>query len=207
MRSPRTSLCFALVALTGLALGVALAQDSKKSQEAKAPAAPAASKEPAMPPMPKPGPEQAILKRGEGVWEARVEMRMGPPGTPPEVSTGVETNTLVGGLWLITDYKGSMAGTPFQGHGTMGYDAALKKYVGIWVDSMSTSLSRSEGDFDPKSNTLTMVGQTIGEDGKPMKFREVLQWPDPNTRAFTMYMAGPDGREIPGMTITYKRKS
>jgi len=62
----------------------------------------------------------------------------GPTGGPPEVSTGVETNTLVGGLWLVSDFQGRWGSQPFHGHGTFGYDTSKKKYVGIWVDSMST---------------------------------------------------------------------
>ncbi len=209
MRLQSTVFLTAVIVVSGLSLGVAAAQESKKPPEAKKPITPGAgtAREQAMPPAPKPGPEQAILKRDEGVWDARVEMHMGPPGAPPEVTTGVETNTLVGGLWLISDFKGTMGEQPFHGHGTFGYDTSKKKYVGIWVDSMSTTLAHSEGNYDAATNTLTMMGEGVGEDGKPMKFREVVKWTDPNTKSFTMYMPGPDGKEVPGMTISYKRKS
>ena len=209
MRSQGKLFWTAVIAVTGLALGAAAAQESQKLPEAMKPAAPTAGKagEHAMPPAPKPGPEQAILKRDEGIWDARVEMHMGSPGAPPEVTTGVETNTLVGGLWLVSDFKGTMGEQPFHGHGTFGYDTSKKKYVGIWVDSMSTTLAHSEGNYDAATSTLTMMGEGVGEDGKPMRFREVVKWTDPNNKVFTMYMPGPDGREVPGMTITYKRKS
>ena len=209
MRLQRTVFLTAVSVLTGLVLGAAAAQENRKPPEAKKPAAPAAitAGEHAMPPTPKPGPEQAILARDEGVWDASVEMHMGPPGAPPQVSTGVETNTLIGGLWLVSDFLGTMGEQPFHGHGTFGYDSSRKKYVGIWVDSMSTSPFRSEGNYDAASNTLTMTGEGVGGDGKPMRFREVVKWTDPNSKIFTMYMPGPDGKEVPGMTITYKRKS
>src|SRR5262245_51395340 len=96
-------------------------------------------------PMPKPGPEHEILKKDVGVWDATVETTMAPGGKP-SVSKGVETNALLGdGLWLIQDFKGEFAGVPFQGHGVAGYDSSKKKYVGTWVDSMSTGLSTTEG--------------------------------------------------------------
>jgi len=187
-------------------LGAAATQDTSKPPATTKPAA-TAPKESAMPPAPKPGPEHAILKRDEGVWDARVEMQMGPPGTPAQVSSGVETNTLIGGLWLVSDFKGTMEGQPFRGHGTFGYDALKKKYVGIWVDSMSTSLMRTEGDYDAVAGTLTMVGEGPGPDGNLVNYREVMRWPDPATRVFTMFMSGPDGKEAPAMSITYKRKA
>jgi len=200
MRFQRTVFWTAVLAAGALAIGAAAAQESKK------PAA-GAAKEQAMPPAPKPGPEHAILKRDEGVWDAKVEMHMGPPGSPAQVSTGVETNTMIGGFWLVSDFLGTMEDQPFHGHGTFGYDSSRKKYIGLWVDSMSTSPFRSEGNYDPASNTLTMMGEGVGGDGKPMKVREVVKWIDPNNKTFTMYMPGPDGKEVPGMTITYKRKS
>src|SRR5262245_46136884 len=51
--------------------------------------------------LPKPGPEHEILKKEASVWDATVEMRM-EPGGKPEVTKGVETNTLIGGgLWRV----------------------------------------------------------------------------------------------------------
>jgi len=42
-----------------------------------------------------------------------------------------------------------------------------------------------------------MMGEGVGGDGKPMRFREVVKWTEPNSKIFTMYMPGPDGRESP----------
>src|SRR6185503_15784133 len=81
----------------------------------------------------KPGPEYDVLKSQVGTWDATVEMSA-MPGQPPSVSKGVETNTMLGGLWLITDFKSEMAGAAFLGHGVAGYDPGKKKYVSTWVD-------------------------------------------------------------------------
>jgi hypothetical protein len=159
-----------------------------------------------MPPMPKPGPEHAVLKHDEGVWDATVEMFM--PGAPPMTSKGVETNTIgCGGLCLITDFKGEMMpGASFHGHGTTTYDVTKKKYVGSWTDSMSSGLAIAESTWDPANKTAT--GWMEGPDmtGKIMKTKAVTQYKDPNTRVFTMYMPGPDGKEVAGMRITYVRR-
>jgi hypothetical protein len=177
----------------GLA-GLALAQDQ--------PAAPAG-----MPPLPKPGPEHALFKGAEGVWDAKVESWMAP-GAPPMVSAGTETNRVgCGGLCLITDFKGSFMKTPFYGHGTETYDQGKKKYVGSWVDSMSTGLSVSESTYD--AATKTMTGTMEGPDmtGNVQKMKSVVEYKG-GTRVFTMYMTGPDGKEAPAMKITYtKRKA
>lgn len=166
-----------------------------------------------MPPMPKPGPEHAIFKDVAGTWDAKVESFMAP-GAPPSVSKGTET-VRVGcrGLCSITDFKSafvmgppSTPPTPFEGHGTETYDTAKKRYVGSWTDSMSTGLMTSESTYD--AVTKTMTGWMEGPDmsGKVSKMKSTVTMKDPNTRVFSMYNVGPDGKESLGMRITYTRR-
>jgi hypothetical protein len=158
------------------------------------------------PPMPKPGPEHKLFHEDAGTWDATVEMFV--PGAPPMVSKGVETNTVgCGGLCLISDFKGELApGQAFHGHGTSAWDPAKKKYVGTWTDSMSTGIMLGESTYDPATKTST--GWTEGPDmtGKVVKSKAVVQYKDGGTRVFTMYQTGPDGKEVPGMKITYTRQ-
>jgi hypothetical protein len=158
------------------------------------------------PPMPKPGPEHAILKEDVGTWDATVES-VGPDGKPT-TSKGVETNRMgCGGLCLITDFKGEMGpGMPFEGHGTTVYDPAKKKYVGSWTDSMSQGLQLGESTYDAAKKTATGVMEGPDMTGKIIKMKSVVQYKDPNTRVFTMYGPGPDGKEAQMMRITYTRK-
>ena len=160
-----------------------------------------------MPPPPKPGPEHELLKMDAGTWDAVVEVTMAP-GAPPAKSTGVETSVLgCGGLCLITDFKGEMMpGQTFEGHGVATYDPAKKKYVGSWTDSMSTGLSVTETSYDAaaKKSTGWMEGPDMT--GKVTKMKSVVEYPDADHRVFTMYSTGPDGKEAPGMRITYTRR-
>ena len=190
----------ALLALTFLASGAA-AQEKKPSGAASPSAAPGG----AMPAMPKPGPEHAILKEHVGVWDATVQSFVAP-GQPPMTSKGVETSTMVGDFWLVSDFKSEMMGSPFVGHGTMGYDPAKKKYVSTWVDSMTPSLSVGESDYDPGTRTFTGWMDGVDFGGKPTKVKAVTVWKDPAVRVFTMSMKGPDGKDATAMRITYTRR-
>lgn len=159
-----------------------------------------------MPPMPKPGPEHEVLKMDQGTWDAIVEVTPGP-GAPAMKSKGVEVNTVgCGGLCIISDFKGEMMGAPFTGHGVTTWDVAKKKYVGSWTDSMSTGLSIGESTYDAATKKWT--GSIEGPDmtGSVVKMRTVVEWKDATTRVFTMYSTGPDGKEMEGMRITYKRR-
>lgn len=158
-------------------------------------------------PVPKPGPEHKLLEQDAGTWDATLEMFMAP-GAPPMVSQGTETSTIgCGGLCLITDFKSTMGGAPFHGHGTATWDPARKKYVGSWTDSMSAGIYVSESTYD--SATKTSTGFMEGPDmtGKVVKTKAVTQYKEPGTRVFTMYTTGTDGKEVPSMKITYKRKN
>lgn len=174
--------------------GPATSQDKPQPQD-KASGAPAMA-------APQPGPEHQMLAKDAGVWEATVESWM-EPGKPPAISKGVETNTMMGGMWLVTDFKAEFMGSPFQGHGVTGYDPIKKKFVGTWVDTMSAAQNLSEGTYDPTTKTLTGYIDGPGPDGKPARMKQVSEWKDPDTRVFTMYP--PNGND-PMMRITYKRQ-
>jgi uncharacterized protein DUF1579 len=154
---------------------------------------------------PKAGPEHEVLKGDVGTWDATVESFM--PGAPaPMTSKGTETNTLMGGLWLVTEFKADMMGTPFQGHGVTGYDPNKKKYVGTWVDTMSSGLGISEATWDAAAKTMTGTFEGPDMSGQVQKMKSVVTYKDPDTRVFTMSGPGPDGKDVKYMTITYKRR-
>ena len=191
MKQAKTS--WATLAAVALAVTVT-AQDKR----------PAAA--PAMPPVPQPGPEHALLKGDEGVWDATIEI-ITPPGTQgPPPSKGTETNSLMGGMWLITDFTSDMMGTPFAGHGMLGWDSNKKKYVSVWTDNMSPGLMAGEFSYDAGKKTMTGYMEGPDMTGKLVKTTSVTEWKDPDTRVFTMYAPGPDGKETPGLRITYKRR-
>jgi len=151
-----------------------------------------------------PGPEHELLKSDVGTWDASIEINLAP-GSPAQVSRGVTRNRLgCGGLWLITDFLNETTG--FEGHAICGYDPAKGKYVGTWVDPMRNFLTVSEGTYDPASRTMTMWFETSGPQGKPMRWREVTERKDEDTRVWRSIMNGPDGREFEVMKAVYTRR-
>ena len=91
----------------------------------------------------------------------------------------------------------------FSGRGYDTYDATKKKYIGVWVDSMSTAPMVMEGTWDAAKKTMTMVGDGPGLDGKPTKWKSVAEFVDADTLNNKMYVG--DGAD-PMFTLTYKRK-
>ncbi len=146
---------------------------------------------------PKPGPEIEMLKKWEGKWDATMKM-MGAE------TKGMSTFKMdLGGLWLSSTFEIELFGSKFTGKGMDTYNEAKKKYVSVWLDSMSTYPMIMEGTFDKETKKLTMAGESQGPDGKPMKMKSVTMWKDDDTVEFSMYMG--DEKE-PGFTVVYKRK-
>src|SRR5437870_2675247 len=100
----------------------------------------------------KPAPEHAVLKEWEGSWDSTVKMQGNESKGTLSAKVGLN------GLWLIEEFKGEFAGMPFEGHGVTTYDPAKKKYINVWIDSMSTSPVISEGTYDKATKTLKLAG-------------------------------------------------
>jgi hypothetical protein len=146
----------------------------------------------------RPGPEHELLKKMVGTWDTTMTI----PGLGASKGTCVYKMEL-GGLWLTSAVESDLGGHKFSGRGLDGYDAGKKKYVGVWVDSMSTAPMLMEGTYDAAKKTLTMSGDGPGPDGKATRFKAVTVMPDADTIDFKMYVG--DGPE-PGFTILYKRR-
>jgi hypothetical protein len=158
---------------------------------------------------PKPGPEHVWLQQFVGNWDADVQMHMDPTGKPPAKIKGTESIRPVGGFWIVSESKSQMMDMPFAGVQTLGYDANKQKFVGSWVDSMSSAMWLSEGTLDASGKVLTLESEGVcpyGEPGKLMKVRDVIELQDKNHKVFKSFMLGDDGQWIPTMTIQYQRK-
>lgn len=156
-------------------------------------------------PVPTPGPEHEVLKMDAGVWDATVELTV--PGNPPMSSKGVETSTLgCGGRCLITDFKGElMPGLAFTGHGVATWDGVKKKYATSWTDSMSGGLSIGESTWDAAAKRMSGWMEGPDMNNQVTKTRSVVEYQG-DSRVMTAYAAGPDGKEIPVLKITYVRR-
>lgn len=155
---------------------------------------------------PTPGPQHLKIARSAGSWDCVIDM-IGEDGKPTQSKGTTEARMLLGGLWLVDEFKGDFMGAPFEGHGTTGYDPAKGKVVVTWIDSWTPSLLLLEGDFDASGKVLTVSGMGVGMDGKPAKYRNVTTWHSDDKFVFEMHVTGSDGKEVKGLTITYTRRT
>ena len=146
---------------------------------------------------PKPGPEHEVLKKLVGDWT--LTMKFGDMESKGTVTYKMD----LGGLWLSSTMESELFGAKFSGRGMDGYNAATKKYVGVWIDNTSAGPMLMEGSYDKEKKTMTMTGTGPGMDGKPTTHKTVSTMPDDDTINFSMYSG--DAKE-PSFTVVYKRK-
>ncbi len=130
-------------------------------------------------------PEHEALAEEAGVWDAKTKMWMAPDAEPM-AGKAVETNKMLGDLWLVSEFQGEMMGMKFTGHGQYGYDPTTKKYVGTWVDTMSPYLSVMEGTMEDGKLTMMSRGRDM-QTGKETTTKMVSTYPDKDHKTFTMY--------------------
>jgi len=149
---------------------------------------------------PKPGPEHERIKEMVGTWDAVMDM------AGQKTKAAVTYKSICGGMWVESDFEGDLGGAPFQGRGLDGYNQITKKYVGVWVDSMSSAPLRFEGDYDAKTKLLVMTGESLNPNGNLEKFKSTTETKDKDHFTFKMFMIQPDGQEQLAFTIEYMRR-
>jgi len=81
-----------------------------------------------------------------------------------------EFKSILGGRFVTQHFKSTYNGQPMDGFGIMGYDNAQQKFVGIWLDNMSTHILRTQGELDKKTGVMNEEGTCSSPIG-PMNFK------------------------------------
>ena len=146
---------------------------------------------------PKPGKEHKELAKAAGKW--KVKVTEGP--TAGQTGTS-EFKVVCNGMWVASDFK--MDDGSFSGQGLDSYDATKKKYVSVWVDSMSNSPLIFEGDWTEPGKTMVQTAKGTGPDGSPVEFRSVTKYPSDKSMTFDLFVKAA-GTETKVMAIEYSK--
>ncbi|PWN68670.1 DUF1579 domain-containing protein [Chryseobacterium phosphatilyticum] len=156
-----------------------------------------------------PGDMHKVLEKIEGNWAADVSTWVEDKGQPVISKSECSNTMILGGRYLVTDYKGSVMGMPFDAIKTMGYDKAKKKFVSSLIDNMGTGFMLTEGEWDPSTKSINFKGKIPDptQPGKEWEARETYTLVDDNHHIIEIY--GPDpktGKIIRTMEVKFTRK-
>jgi hypothetical protein len=168
-----------------MALGVGTQQDSK----------PTVSK------------EHQWLKQLEGEWITSSEMILGPD-QPPMKGSGTDSSRMLGDHWSISEMKTTVAGTTVTGIMTIGWDAAKKKFIGTWIDSMTDKMWHYEGTLDAAGKKLSLhaQGPSMTDPTKNSNYIDAIEIVDKDTRILTSSIEVEGKGWTTFQTSTTKRK-
>jgi hypothetical protein len=191
---------FAVVVMTLLATGVALAQDETTPSDEQTAIMEAYQRAAAL------GPQHAMLAGMAG--EFRLTLRsFNEPGSEPAVSTGTSTRKMIlGGRYLEETVHASVAGQPFEGRGLTGYDNVTRSWWGSWIDTMSTGIMITGGTWDEEAGVGTFEGEYNDPvTGELQSSRSVIRRLPNGDEQMEMYMTTAVG-EVKALEILYQRK-
>lgn len=153
-----------------------------------------------------PGEPHQLFASLKGSWTTKTKEWMDPEKPPVESTGAAEMKMLLGGRFLQQEFTGDMMGKPYSGIGISGYDNILKRYVSIWLDTMSTDIFTMAGTASADGRTITLNGQHAEPGGGYMTHRAIWNIISNNRQTFTMYGTHHGGKEQKMLEIVYTRK-
>lgn len=154
-----------------------------------------------------PNENHKVLEQLAGEWTVASTCWMTPEGGPTESKGSARRKSIFGGRFIQEEFQGEFMGKPFDGLGFTGYDNMKKKYVSLWMDSMSTMFMTFEGASDASKKVFTFRGECPDPlTGVTKKNRSVLKIEGKDKNIFTMFESSPDGKEHKAMELVYTRK-
>jgi hypothetical protein len=158
-------------------------------------------------PSPKPGKEEELLHRFEGEWYARTAFPAPGQESPRECFGSEKCLMTLGNHWLAIEYVG-MEGQPIESRVFLGYDPQKQKFVGTWINNVSSSLLTFEGAADDAGKCLTLRLQgTDPKTGKKFDQRHVYDFENGNRRSLKVYRTDEGGQERLVRETFYTRKA
>lgn len=151
--------------------------------------------------MPTPTEQHKHVLQGVGTWAGTITAFI--PGMPEEPIEASESVTGIGPFWTQSTFESTFMGAPYTGAGAFGYDLNKQKFVGTWIDSMSTHISVMEGEVDESTGKIVMHWEAPGMTGEMEKHRsETVRTDDAYTMTFFM---GEGEAAMKSMVIDMKR--
>ena len=118
-----------------------------------------------------PGPQHEKLASRAGSWKVEGKMWMEPGADSMPSTATADVKVLLGGRYIIEEYKSDFMGMPFEGRLIQGYDNLKQRYWSLWMDNMSTSYWVSHGT-ETSPGTIEFEGTAtdiLTPNGRPVR--------------------------------------
>ncbi len=152
------------------------------------------------------GPQHEALAGRAGSWTVEGKVWMEPGADPMPMQATAMTEVLLGGRYIVEEFKSDFMGMPFEGRLMQGYDNLTQEYWSLWTDSMSTGYFISHGtETSPGHIELRGTANDIlTPNGRPTRMTTT----DNGDGSYTMKMfdTREDSGEFQSMELRYTRE-
>ncbi len=148
------------------------------------------------------------LKKLEGEWLGIAKTWFEPDKVADESPVRGSMKLILGGRFILYEYKGSFDGKPLEGIAIFGYDLNMKRFQSAWVDSyhngtaiMFSDGKRGEKDFSVQGNYTYITS----EEEQTWGWRTAIEIIDGDTIRLTAFNVFPNGTEVKATEVIYTR--
>src|SRR5262245_23692584 len=153
-----------------------------------------------------PGEHHRRLDALAGKWQLAVKWRNKPDDKWAESKGRAEYKWILGGRFLMEEFKYDMGGESLEWVGIYGYDNFQKKYTAVWVDNMGTNTEFADAEYDPKEKVFSYIGeQDDPPTGGKKKFKWLITLESPDRVRFDSYDQNPPGQYFKNTEVTATR--
>jgi hypothetical protein len=148
----------------------------------------------------------ALLATFVGDWVGTTRTWFTPDGLVDESETAGTVRSVLGGRFVVHEYRGSLVGEEMEGRATLGFDLARNRFVCAWVDSAhnGTAVMLSEGEAEVTEDVSVLGSYDAGE-GPPWGWRTTFARPSPDELVISHFNIPPGGEEYLGVETRYSR--
>jgi hypothetical protein len=149
------------------------------------------------------------LSRLAGEWEGTAKTWFEPDKIADESPVVGTMRLIMGGRFILHEYKGKFGDKPLEGMAIYGYHLGLQRFQCAWIDSFhnGSAIMFSEGERGKTEfNMLGSYAYITPELEQHWGWRSTVEINSDDELVLTAYNISPEGNEVKATETTYRRR-